>query len=548
MASSTTYTINVKSKGVKKADNDIKKLKGSIGGLSKAVAGLAIGFGVYKLGGAIINIGKSSIKTAGEFESLQVRLNVLYGSVQQGTQAFKAFSDVASKTPFQLKDVVGAGVALKSFGINAEEALPLVADLAARMDTSLEVAASNVGRAFSAGSGAADMFREKGINPLIASFAGVHDLSELTLPQFREAMFATFADPNSGIAGMTEKMSKTWQGVVSNFQDGVDRIKAAIGARLIEKIQPLIEDINTEFGKMGEIGWENVGASMVDNWREIFRVLTGVFVEGGILAGKTFLIGLSAGLQSGYVSIGNKVMEMMGFDPRTAKTGWIDEATDLLIRDFNKALNDVGADIKNLNQIILTDAQEIGEQSTEQSEKNTETFVEGQQKKVEAVKKTNELIGREEDKAAAKGAMTARQGVIGAIRGQIMEATSGLIAKYLSTLPPYLSLPLSAGAGGLVNELITSVVNSLPNPSLKSFATGGSFVTNGAEPIMVGDNPSGRELVSVTPLDASGQPTSTAGGVNITFTGNVMSQDFIENEAIPQIRDAIRRGASLGVS
>ena len=51
-----------------------------------------------------------------------------------------------------------------------------------------------------------------------------------------------------------------------------------------------------------------------------------------------------------------------------------------------------------------------------------------------------------------------------------------------------------------------------------------------------------------TPLDASGQPTSTAGGVNITFTGNVMSQDFIENEAIPQIRDAIRRGASLGVS
>ena len=36
--------------------------------------------------------------------------------------------------------------------------------------------------------------------------------------------------------------------------------------------------------------------------------------------------------------------------------------------------------------------------------------------------------------------------------------------------------------------------------------------------------------------------------INITFTGNVMSQDFIENEAIPQIRDAIRRGADIGVS
>ena len=38
------------------------------------------------------------------------------------------------------------------------------------------------------------------------------------------------------------------------------------------------------------------------------------------------------------------------------------------------------------------------------------------------------------------------------------------------------------------------------------------------------------------------------GSVNVTFSGNVLSQDFVENEAIPQIRDAIRRGADIGVS
>tara|TARA_R100001594_G_scaffold25089_2_gene49118 strand:+ start:15 stop:2186 length:2172 start_codon:yes stop_codon:yes gene_type:complete len=38
------------------------------------------------------------------------------------------------------------------------------------------------------------------------------------------------------------------------------------------------------------------------------------------------------------------------------------------------------------------------------------------------------------------------------------------------------------------------------------------------------------------------------GAVNVTFTGNVMSQDFIENDAIPQIKEAIRRGADIGVS
>lgn len=39
-----------------------------------------------------------------------------------------------------------------------------------------------------------------------------------------------------------------------------------------------------------------------------------------------------------------------------------------------------------------------------------------------------------------------------------------------------------------------------------------------------------------------------AGGVNINFSGNVLSQDFIENEAIPQIKEAVRRGADLGVA
>ena len=542
MASSTTYTINVKSKGVKKADNDIKKLKGSIGGLSKAVAGLAIGFGVYKLGGAIINIGKSSIETAGQFETLRTRLDVMYGSVQRGGQAFDNFNKIAATTPFQLKNVVEAGASLKAFGADAEEMAKPIADLAAFMGVDIVDAASAFGRAFAGGAGAADMLKERGVLPLIASFSGIEDLTKLTIPEFRDVMEKALTDPSLGIAGMTEKMSKTWEGTVSNFKDGIERIKAAIGTQLISKIQPLIEDINTEFGKMGEIGWENVGTSMVDNWREIFRVLTRVFVEGGILAGKTFLVGLSAGFQSGYVAIGDKLMEMMGFSPRGAKTGWIDEATDLLIRDFNKALNDLGADFKNLNQIILTDAQEMGEKSKEQSEKTTETFVQGQKKANDELEKSDDELTRKKLENLAKSASSASEGAKSVIKSESMKAIAGLISSILRGVPYPFNLLLAATAGGAASGLIDKGLAQIP-----SFATGGSFVTNGAEPIMVGDNPSGRELVSVTPLDASGQPTSTAGGVNITFTGNVMSEQFIEEQAIPQIKEAIRRGADIGI-
>lgn len=42
--------------------------------------------------------------------------------------------------------------------------------------------------------------------------------------------------------------------------------------------------------------------------------------------------------------------------------------------------------------------------------------------------------------------------------------------------------------------------------------------------------------------------TGQTGGVNVTFSGNVMSNDFIEDVAIPKIKDAIRRGADIGIS
>ena len=39
-----------------------------------------------------------------------------------------------------------------------------------------------------------------------------------------------------------------------------------------------------------------------------------------------------------------------------------------------------------------------------------------------------------------------------------------------------------------------------------------------------------------------------SGSVSVNFSGNVLSQDFIENDAIPAIKQAIRRGADIGVS
>ena len=56
------------------------------------------------------------------------------------------------------------------------------------------------------------------------------------------------------------------------------------------------------------------------------------------------------------------------------------------------------------------------------------------------------------------------------------------------------------------------------------------------------------ESIGVENLNRMNRTGQVSGGVNITFSGNVMSDDFVEDVAIPKIKDAIRRGADIGVS
>ena len=102
---------------------------------------------------------------------------------------------------------------------------------------------------------------------------------------------------------------------------------------------------------------------------------------------------------------------------------------------------------------------------------------------------------------------------------------------------------LQFAAVGAVTAASVAQINA------QKFAKGGDFVTSGPQMIMVGDNPGGKERVQVTPLSSPNFEGPQGGGnISINFTGNVMSQDFIEDEAIPMIKEAIRRGADIGVA
>ncbi len=229
-------------KGVFDITKSNRLLAGSFATLRSRL--LLVSFAVGLVAGTFGKLVQKSM----QFEKVKVRLNAMFGSVQRGTEAFNAFNKIAATTPFTLQDVVEAGASLKAFGADAENLIKPVSDLAAFMGTTATEAAQALGRAFAGGAGAADILRERGILQLVRDSQGIEDLSKITLPEFRAALEKTITDPSIGIAGATDKLSKTMSGMVSNLQDSFVRLSAALGDTVIffsgaKKIIPALTGI-----------------------------------------------------------------------------------------------------------------------------------------------------------------------------------------------------------------------------------------------------------------------------------------------------------------
>ena len=173
------------------------------------------------------------------------------------------------------------------------------------------------------------------------------------------------------------------------------------------------------------------------------------------------------------------------------------------------------------------------------------TLLDANEKKREAIEKKahNRSLVLQQLQLAAQLAVTIAQ-----IRLQTTIADEKAIATFgLIAAAPIIAANESFAALQ-TNLAIASAGVGIATLQAQRLAKGGDFITEGPQAIIVGDNPGGREHVQVTPLSSPNIEGPQGGGVVVNFTGNVISQDFIEDEAIPMIKEAIRRGADIGVA
>ena len=101
----------------------------------------------------------------------------------------------------------------------------------------------------------------------------------------------------------------------------------------------------------------------------------------------------------------------------------------------------------------------------------------------------------------------------------------------------------SALSSGLAN--VVQIESSLKEMTAVKAATGMDEIVSKPTMILAGE--AGPESVNITPLGGGGEDTATAGSpINISISGNVLSQDYVEGELAESIKEAVRRGVSFG--
>lgn len=491
------FFINVKEKGAKKAEKNIKGLNGALGGLASKAALAAGGF----FGASMLLSGmKQAIDLAGQQEAAEKALETALGGTSQAllnqASALQQVSVFGDEAIIQQQAFLGS---LKFSEDQIKNIIPVAMDLAAATGMTLESAVRNTAKTFS-------------------GLAG--ELGEL-VPQLRgltkEQMMAGDAVKVMGdlFGGQASAQTETITGKLTMFKNVLGDTAEAFGELLIPPLTFVVDALGS-LAKGVEFvldGFKDLiepkefklitGADLkLQNFKETLASLSAVELYQAGLAMEEFSAKTKLE-EENLIALNNAIMNnnlLMGI----ANT----EITKMPVayEKFNVAMKKVEE-----SQISIADATKL---SSKEREKDLASTVAG----------NNTALGVMRSQIQAKFA-TMIAGLLERVIG-----TKGLFGLALAPIA-------AAGASQLFNKLVPS------------FATGGDFITNGPQMIMVGDNASQRERVQITPLGADPMSGGGSGSsVTVNVSGNVMSKDFVEGELADQIKNAIRRGTDFGLS
>jgi len=214
------------------------RLKQSVFNLQNAFIGLGVGL-----------VARNLVNTGKNLENLRTRLKFLLKDTNEGAKAFENMTKFASQVPFSLEEIQSGSGILATVTDNADDLqqmLEITGNVAAVTGLDFRTAAEQIQRSFSAGIGAADLFREKGVRNMLGFKAGATVSIEETVDAF-EKVFAK----GGKFGKATDELAETFEGTLSMVGDKILQFKFAI----LEA--GLFESLKAEFGSLDDFMEEN---------------------------------------------------------------------------------------------------------------------------------------------------------------------------------------------------------------------------------------------------------------------------------------------------
>ena len=250
MARNIDVTLTLNTKGfnskLKQAESSMAGFGGRANVAKGSIIGLAARFA--PLAAAAVGVTAAfkgltaSVGASRQIQDIGVVLKNIVGDAEGGAMALQQVRDIATELPFAFEEIAGATPALATVSKDLKELednTRLAADIAAVTGLSFQDASSQLQRAFSAGAGAADMFREKGV----LSMAGFQAGASYSIDETREKL----REFGESIEGAANDLNVTLTGSLSQAGDRLFQFQSSLGDAIVPELTAFINELVTVF-------------------------------------------------------------------------------------------------------------------------------------------------------------------------------------------------------------------------------------------------------------------------------------------------------------
>jgi hypothetical protein len=244
--------IKAKADEAKQALEEISRHAGKIGdkfGHAFKVASALTAASLATVGATAAALGKRMLSGAGEVERYASILETVTGSAEIAAQKLAWLREFAAKTPFELPGLMEAATKLEAYGFSAEKYMRVLGDTSAALGKDVMSAVEALADATT---GEFERLKEFGIRASVEGAQVAFEYVDQSGKQQRavvdknnrEMIASTLtAIWNDRYGGAMEKMSQTWEGMVSNMRDAFTKAMADAGQKLLPAFKPVLEEL-----------------------------------------------------------------------------------------------------------------------------------------------------------------------------------------------------------------------------------------------------------------------------------------------------------------